>query len=523
VLTVSTFCEQLDDDGSDLPLHSDGSPLSMLFVPEPDFARLQQSKAYTQHEVQIKLDKWSALRRWWLWPLSKHANTVALQNRGEFRVLFAALTEARRVEYEENVPCPATRNFYADRVDPSNMWMVRFRPPDGFPEVNNELTRKAPDPDHVRACVKCMGSGEVACKMCDEKHTVLCWNCKGSGKVPSSTEDTCPTCLGLPTFIRGCKTCRGTGLTTKLVKVECSVCKGRGRTACPVCKGRGTVKCHTCDGLGGLARFPSVKATYHVRSNVLRLGHTEDIPKHRGVLDREILPHECFGGKLPSSFKLLCSASTDGVPDFIDFPKLLGPANDLLIRGKLASFMASVKGRILRVGIAVVWRPYTICRVESSSGPCNLVLYQDGKIQRLGRLPLNPWFYAGAAGAAFSAAWAVALLGSRSESTQLASVFPTALGIISAITGWMVQPSDSKNIAASKPIDQEKTKTKSVCPENTESTQAPAVQSETRENVEPPALAMSGESALPESSPVPSEQEADDARAAKSQELRAKS
>lgn len=91
----------------------------------------------------------------------------------------------------------------------------------------------------------------------ENEEKVQCSRCKGKGRTDCSPEVRCPSCKGRRTRIDFCFTCGGSGRAGQDQKEQCWSCRGRGTRSedCAACAGvytgsTGRVRCNRCGGVG---------------------------------------------------------------------------------------------------------------------------------------------------------------------------------------------------------------------------------------------------------------------------------
>ena len=136
----------------------------------------------------------------------------------------------------------------------------------------------------IGTCPECNGDGNVDCVNCETSGTVTCRNCDGQGTIEVEKEVRCDmdydhylkthrlpehiitklcgyteafywnnTHYWRDTFSKKrieCPACKGAGILTKTIEVNCPNCNGSGDVECPYCKGKGEIECKTCHGTG---------------------------------------------------------------------------------------------------------------------------------------------------------------------------------------------------------------------------------------------------------------------------------
>ena len=92
-----------------------------------------------------------------------------------------------------------------------------------------ERTKSKLNPERVRRCATCTGTGKVSCRKCLGKGSMLCDSCNGTGE-----REPCSKCGG--DGLADCRRCRGTGRYRGEV---CAACKGEALDLCSSCNGDG--------------------------------------------------------------------------------------------------------------------------------------------------------------------------------------------------------------------------------------------------------------------------------------------
>lgn len=119
-------------------------------------------------------------------------------------------------------------------------------------------------------CPQCRGRRIIACATCRGQKATVCPACRGMKFGPDREENVeCSACGGAGTVRRSasgllrkdrhgnvvtqvlpCRSCNGSGRKTRVEKMTCSSCNGRGYAACAICSGAGTAACPQCSGAG---------------------------------------------------------------------------------------------------------------------------------------------------------------------------------------------------------------------------------------------------------------------------------
>ena len=120
----------------------------------------------------------------------------------------------------------------------------------------------------LRNCVRCDGSGSVACRQCNGRGNTTCQQCGGRGNIQSQQSAACSTCGGTGNKSVNCWQCKGAGYWTQQWQQTCSACSGRRtigqvgyrgvriQVPCVACSGNGSKtvtkqnQCGTCRGSG---------------------------------------------------------------------------------------------------------------------------------------------------------------------------------------------------------------------------------------------------------------------------------
>lgn len=415
---------------------------SLPLSPEIDFEAIQKKYSMSQSNAISLISDWSRLHRWYWWPIpDKMKNEKYIQS-GELSILFFKLLEKRSLGYEAKACSPGTK---VSPFNPTSVWGIPVKLPNGF--TKSDVKWEAPSPTEINNCSKCKGTGREKCSKCGGRGTVLgkCRSCHGTGKKPDAFRHRCTVCGGSGSVAgRMCVFCDGSGMKAESFSLSCDSCLGLGDSeyACASCHGSGYVTCSRCKGKGAMAKYPVVIVNYTVESNkiILDEGEGPRYPIYQKRLRNELSCDPCFstGDELPvvkDSYILIQRGQADGVVDSIEVSKFFETNKRELIVSKFQAFLDQNNARLHRVGIAVLWRPYAICRFASSSDQIDFLLTYDNVLMKDGSLPVNPIFLSGLGGLGILTTAGVLLL---QKHYLAAGIICITLGIASAACGWFV-------------------------------------------------------------------------------------
>jgi len=350
---------------------------------EPKEINLEEIKrpfALTNEDATALADKWSFWRRWHLWPLSQHAVIKRVDNMGQLHARFFCLTEERKLDYKE---VPGLIHDRAKSQDFSNeaMWGVRFDVPKDYSQKT--LCWQAPQPDSIRTCPRCGGSGRTDC-----------WRCRGTGEVMNA----CSMCS------------RGKGVDGS----RCIFCDGKGKRKeiCSVCGGQRRVECASCEGLGALLRYPVVTIRFLASEHLVTLKRGKQLHDKAVREMIEAAPcnwtkpasGECFAPslKLPLQSGEICllqraemesGSEAQFQPQLGEMPPYLDIREQRIVAEAYEAFLAQQSGRIRRVGMVLAWRPEAICQWEGKGLSFLLFFDATKQIKASAGVPHNSKFW----------------------------------------------------------------------------------------------------------------------------------